>query len=156
RRELLKNCIVHTLLRLPTGMFHDTGSKSNVLFFTKAVRPPTGEPATDELWVYDARDLHHTDTESPLTEDDFAEFLEAYRPGEEGFYGRTESLPRFKRYDRDAVRKILDSPGASLDLRADLAAAPHDFGDPRDIARSIVGHLADAQRSFELVLDSLG
>lgn len=154
RRELLKNCAVHTLLRLPTGMFHDTGSKSNVLFFTKAVRRPTGEPATSELWVYDARDLHHTDTENPLTEDDFAEFLGAYRPGEKGFSGRTES-PRFKRYDRNVVRKILDSPNASLDLRADLTAAAGDFGDPREIARSIVEHLSDAQRSFGLVLDSL-
>ncbi|WP_405936126.1 SAM-dependent methyltransferase [Streptomyces sp. NBC_00726] len=155
RRELLKNCTVHTLLRLPTGMFHDTGSKSNVLFFTKSTRRPTGEPNTDELWVYDARDLHHTDTESPLTEDDFTEFLEAYRPGEEGFTGRTESS-RFKRYDRDAVRKILDSPDVRLDLRADSGEAPYDFGDPRDIARSIVDHLGDAQRSFERVLDSLG
>ncbi|MFC7933174.1 HsdM family class I SAM-dependent methyltransferase [Streptomyces cinereoruber] len=155
RKELLKNCTVHTLLRLPTGMFHDTGSKSNVLFFTKSVRRPTGEPNTDELWVYDARDLHHTNTENPLTEDDFTEFLKAYRPGERGLSGRTESS-RFKRYDRDAVRKILDSPGASLDLRADLASTPDDFGDPRGIARSIVDHLGDAQRSFELVLDSLG
>ncbi|MFD5658702.1 HsdM family class I SAM-dependent methyltransferase [Streptomyces hirsutus] len=155
RRELLKNCTVHTLLRLPTGMFHDTGSKSNVLFFTKSVQRSTGEPATDELWVYDARDRHHTDTENPLTEDDFAEFLEAYRPGEEGFSGRTPSA-RFKRYDRDAVQKIVDSPGASLNLRADPAYAPDDFGDPRDIARSIVDHLGNAQRSFEMVLDSLG
>lgn len=154
RRTLLKNCNVHTLLRLPTGMFHDTGSKSNVLFFTKSVPRSTGEPATDELWVYDARDRHHTDTENPLTEDDFAEFLEAYRPGEEGFSGRTESR-RFKRYDRDAVRKILDSSGARLDLKADAADAPDDFGNPRDIARSIVDHLGDAQRSFQAVLDSL-
>ncbi|MEV0125481.1 N-6 DNA methylase [Streptomyces sp. NPDC050703] len=153
RRVLLKSCNVHTLLRLPTGMFHDTGSKSNVLFFTKSVPRPTGEPATDELWVYDLRDRHHTDTESPLTEDDFAEFLEAYRPGEERFSGRTESR-RFKRYDADAVRQILASPGAKLDLKADLASAPDDFGNPRDIAQSIVDHLGDAQRSFQAVRDS--
>ncbi|MGW5102845.1 HsdM family class I SAM-dependent methyltransferase [Streptomyces sp. NPDC004100] len=155
RRTLLKNCNVHTLLRLPTGMFHDTGSKTNVLFFTKSVPSPTGEPATNELWVYDARDLHHTDTENPLTESDFAEFLEAYRPGEEGFTGRTESR-RFKRFDRDAVRKILAGSTASLNLKADLADAPNDFGNPRDIARSIVDHLGDAQRSFQAVLDALG
>jgi type I restriction enzyme M protein len=155
RRELLKNCTVHTLLRLPTGMFHDTGSKTNVLFFTKSVRRPTGEPATDELWVYDARDLHHTDTDNPLTEDDFADFLEAYRPREAGLSGRTESS-RFKRYDRDAVQNILNSSDVSLDLRADRAGAPDVFGDPRDIARSIVHHLDEARRSFELVLDSLG
>lgn len=154
RRALLKNCNVHTLLRLPTGMFHDTGSKTNVLFFTKSVPRPTGEPATDELWVYDVRDRHHTDTENPLSEEDFAEFLEAYRPGEEGFSGRTESR-RFKSYDRDAVRKIVESSSASLDLKAELADAPEDLGDPRGIAQSIVDHLGDAQRSFQAVLDSL-
>ncbi|MDT0379391.1 N-6 DNA methylase [Streptomyces sp. DSM 42041] len=154
RRALLRNCDVHTLLRLPTGMFHDTGSKSNVLFFIKSVPRPTGEPATDELWVYDARDRHHTNTENPLTEDDFAEFLDAYRAGEEEFSGRTESR-RFKRYDRDAVRKILNSPDARLDLKANLIDAPDDFGDPRDIARSIVDHLGDARKSFQVVLDSL-
>ncbi|MFI2631195.1 N-6 DNA methylase [Streptomyces collinus] len=154
RRALLRNCDVHTLLRLPTGMFHDTGSKSNVLFFTKSVLRPNGDPATDELWVYDARDLHHTDTENPLTEEDFAEFLEAYRPGEEGRAGRDESL-RFKRYGPDAVRKILDSHDASLLLNADPTDAPDDFGDPREIAQSIVDHLGEAQRSFQVVLDSL-
>ncbi|MEV2254992.1 N-6 DNA methylase [Streptomyces sp. NPDC050147] len=154
RKRLLKYCDVHTLLRLPTGMFHDTGSKTNVLFFTKSVPRPTDEPATDELWVYDVRDRHHTNTENPLTEDDFAEFLEAYRPGDEGVSGRTES-ERFKRYDRDAIRRILDSSSASLDLKAHLAAASDDFGDPRDIAQSIVNHLGDAQRSFQVVLDSL-
>ncbi|MGP2440659.1 N-6 DNA methylase [Streptomyces sp. JW3] len=154
RKALLKNCNVHTLLRLPTGMFHDTGSKTNILFFTKSVPRPTGEPATDELWVYDIRDRHHTNTENPLTEDDFAEFLEAYRPGEEGLSGRTES-PRFKRYDRDAVRRILDSSRAGLDLKAHLADTDDDFGNPRDIAQSIVDHLGDAQRSFQVVLDSL-
>ncbi|UFQ14846.1 MULTISPECIES: HsdM family class I SAM-dependent methyltransferase [Streptomyces] len=154
RRTLLKNCNVHTLLRLPTGMFHDTGSKSNILFFTKSALRPSGEPATEDLWVYDLRDRHHRDTESPLTEEDFAEFLQAYRPGEEGFVGRTESQ-RFKRYDCDAVRKILDSPLASLNLKADLSGSPDDFGNPRDIAQSIVDHLDDAQRSFQAVLNSL-
>ncbi|MET9716273.1 hypothetical protein ABZZ46_12775 [Streptomyces rochei] len=62
---------------------------------------------------------------------------------------------RFKHYDRDAVRKILDSPSASLALKVKLADAAENFGDPRGIAQAIVDHLGDAQRGFQAVLDSL-
>lgn len=152
RRQLLMNCDVHTLLRLPTGIFTGTGAKSNILFFTKAVPRPSGEPATRALWVYDARsENHHTDTENPLTEDDFAEFLAEYRPDEPGYAGRTES-PRFKRYE---AAWLLERPGVSLDLKAHLSATLDDFGSPREIAADIVRQLADAQRSFQTVVDSL-
>ena len=53
------------------------------------------------------------------------------------------------------MRKILDSRTASLDLKAHPTDAPDDFGDPREIAQSIVDHLGEAQRSFQVVLDSL-
>ncbi len=123
------NCDVHTLLRLPTGIFHGTNSKSNVLFFTKSAPKPTGEPATRTLWVYDARTgRHHTDTENPpVSEDDFADFLDAFRIGKPDFEGRTES-ERFRRY---TVAELLARPGAGLDLKANMSAALDDFGSPR-------------------------
>ncbi|WP_405947087.1 SAM-dependent methyltransferase [Streptomyces prunicolor] len=151
RRALLNNCDVHALLRLPTGMFYDTGSKSNILFFTKSAPRPSGEAATRELWVYDARDRHHTDTDNRVTEEDFAEFLQGYRSGVDGLSVRTKSR-RFKRYD---VRQVLDDPKASLLLNADPSSELDDFGNPRDIAKSIVDHLGDAQKSFQAVVDSL-
>ncbi|MEU9029295.1 N-6 DNA methylase [Streptomyces sp. NPDC048383] len=152
REALLKNCDVHTLLRLPTGIFHGTNSKSNILFFTKSVPRPTGEPATRELWVYDARtDNHHTDTGRPLTEDGFADFLAAYRPGESDHRGRIPS-PRFRQYPVD---ELLERPNVSLDLKANLAATLDDFGSPGEIALSIADHLDEAGKRFRAVAESL-
>ncbi|MFD0020450.1 class I SAM-dependent DNA methyltransferase [Streptomyces sp. NPDC058382] len=152
REALLKNCDVHTLLRLPTGIFHGTNSKSNILFFTKSVPRPTGDPATRALWVYDARtDNHHTDTGRPLMEDDFADFLAAYRPGESDHRGRIPS-PRFRRYPVD---ELLERPSVSLDLKANLAATLDDFGSPGEIALSIADHLDEAGKRFRAVAESL-
>ena len=53
RRKLLAACDVHTLLRLPTGIFYAGGVKANVLFFDR--KPPSEEPWTDKLWIYDFR-----------------------------------------------------------------------------------------------------
>ncbi|WP_430382390.1 HsdM family class I SAM-dependent methyltransferase [Streptomyces sp. P10-4] len=152
RRNLLMNCDVHTLLRLPTGIFHGTNSKSNVLFFTKSALKPTGEPATRTLWVYDARTgRHHTDTENPMSEDDFTDFLDACRVGVPDFEGRTES-ERFRPY---AVAELLARPGVDLNMKANVSAARDDFGSPRDIALSIADHLDEAGRRFRAVADNL-
>lgn len=152
RRALLMNCDMHTLLRLPTGIFHGTNSKSNVLFFTKSAPKPTGEPATRALWVYDARTgKHHTDTENPMSEDDFADFLDAFRIGGQDFEGRTES-ERFRPYP---VEVLLARPGADLNLKANVTAELDDFGSPRDIALSIADHLDEAGKRFRAVAESL-
>ncbi|MGV4928271.1 type I restriction-modification system subunit M (plasmid) [Streptomyces sp. BHT-5-2] len=152
RRTLLMSCDVHTLLRLPTGIFHGTNSRSNVLFFTKSTSKPTGEPATHTLWVYDARtDKHHTDTENPMSEDDFADFLAAYRVGEPCFEGRTASA-RFRPYPVD---ELLARPGTDLHLGANLTAELDDFGSPQDIALSIADNLDEAGKWFRTVAESL-
>ncbi|GAA2289838.1 SAM-dependent methyltransferase [Streptomyces kunmingensis] len=152
RRALLMNCNVHTLLRLPTGMFYDTGSKSNILFFTKSADPQRpGDIATRELGVFDLRDRHYTDTRNPLAEADFEEFLTTYRLRAEG--QPVESEPQcFRRYD---VGEILRTPTAGLALNGRAATLLDDHGDPRDIAKSIVRHLGEAQKSFQAVVDSL-
>ncbi|MEU6355649.1 N-6 DNA methylase [Streptomyces sp. NPDC047072] len=150
RRALLMNCDVHTLLRLPTGMFYDTNSKSNILFFTKSTPRPSGEPATREVGVFDLRDRHYTDTVNPLAEADFEEFLTTYRIRAAG--QPLESEPScFRRYD---ASEILRTSHASLSLNGRAATALDDYGDPRAIAKSIVQHLGDAQRSFRAVMDS--
>ncbi|MFF7439466.1 N-6 DNA methylase [Streptomyces sp. NPDC008122] len=151
RENLLKNCDVHTLLRLPTGMFFGTNSKSNVLFFTKSVPRPDGAPITRNLWVYDARtDRHHTDTGNPVTEADFDDFLAAYRP-RDAVNSREESQ-RFRRYP---VEELLARKDVNLNLSAHLTADLQDFGSPRDIALSIADSLAEAQDRFRTVAESL-
>ncbi len=79
RRNLLEKCRVHTLLRLPTGIWYSPGVKANVIFFDK--KEGRAEPWTDRLWVYDLRtNLHFTLKQSPIQEKDFAEFIACYRP----------------------------------------------------------------------------
>jgi type I restriction enzyme M protein len=80
RRRLLAECEVHTLLRLPTGIFYAQGVKANVLFFDR--KPGRKEPWTTRLWVYDLRtNEHFTLRQNPLTRKDLDEFVSNYLPG---------------------------------------------------------------------------
>jgi type I restriction enzyme M protein len=72
---------VHTLLRLPTGIFYAQGVKANVLFFDR--KPGAKEPWTKKVWVYDLRtNKHFTLKTKRMTRADLDEFVECYRPGE--------------------------------------------------------------------------
>lgn len=151
RRTLLKNCDVHTLLRLPTGMFQRKGVKSNVLFFTKSTPKPNGRPVTQNLWVYDAHTGNHrTDTGNPVTEADFDEFVAVCLPDGD-IAERTES-ERFRRY---SVNELLDDPTVTFDLKANLAAEADDFGSPKEIATEIADLLDTAATHFREVAEAL-
>ena len=79
RKKLLHECDVHTLLRLPTGLFYAQGVKANVLFLEKKGASET--PWTKKLWIYDLRtNKHFTLKTSPLRRDDLNEFVELYNP----------------------------------------------------------------------------
>jgi type I restriction enzyme M protein len=77
RRELLKQADVHTLLRLPTGIFYAQGVKANVLFFDR--KPAQEKPWTQKLWIYDLRtNLHFTLKENTLKRSDLDDFVACY------------------------------------------------------------------------------
>lgn len=79
RRNLLKQCDVHTLLRLPTGIFYAQGVKANVLFFD--AKPAQENAWTSKLWVYDLRtNMHFTQKTNPLKRADLDEFVECFKP----------------------------------------------------------------------------
>jgi type I restriction enzyme M protein len=79
RRRLLEQCDVHTLLRLPTGIFYAQGVKANVLFFD--AKPGREKPWTEKLWVYDLRtNLHFTLKTNPLKRADLDEFVDCFNP----------------------------------------------------------------------------
>ena len=81
RRNLLQAFDVHTLLRLPTGIFYAQGVKANVLFFD--AKPAREKPWTERLWVYDLRtNKHFTLKMKPLRRADLDDFVACYRPGE--------------------------------------------------------------------------
>ena len=87
RRKLLHECDVHTLLRLPTGIWYFPGVKANVIFFDK--KEGRAETWTDRLWVYDLRtNMHFTLEQSPIQRKDFDEFVGCDRAGRQ--HERTE------------------------------------------------------------------
>ena len=80
RKNLLQKCRVHTLLRLPTGIWYSPGVKANVIFFEK--KEGRAEAWTDKLWVYDLRtNMHFTLKQKPIQRSDFDEFIKCYKPG---------------------------------------------------------------------------
>src|SRR5580704_1143958 len=79
RRKLLKTTELHTILRLPTGIFYANGVKANVIFFDN--REANKDPWTKDVWYYDYRtNIHHTLKKKPLRFEHLAEFIECYNP----------------------------------------------------------------------------
>lgn len=145
RRKLLATCDVHTLLRLPTGIFYANGVKANVLFFDK--KPAREQAWTSKLWVYDLRtNKHFTLKQNPLSEASLAEFVAAYKPGNRD--GRVES-ERFKAFDYDELvardKANLDIIWLKDDSLEDAASLP---------APQVL--LAEITEELEAVVRSLG
>jgi type I restriction enzyme M protein len=116
RRNLLQKCRVHTLLRLPTGIWYSPGVKANVLFFDK--KEGRAAAWTDKLWVYDLRtNMHFTLKQSPIQRKDFDEFVECYKPGKlhkrKATWSDDNPDGRWRSYDYD---DLLKHDKLSLDL----------------------------------------
>jgi type I restriction enzyme M protein len=109
RRELLKRCKVHTLLRLPTGIFYAQGVKANVLFFER--KEASERPWTKDLWIYDLRtNQHFTLKTKPLANKDLEDFKAVYRPGE---FAKRKETERFRKFRYD---EIVARDKANLDI----------------------------------------
>ncbi len=152
RRRLLKEFDVHTLLRLPTGIFYAGGVKANVLFFDK--KPASEAPWTSKLWVYDFRtNQHFTLKQRQLRRADLDEFVECYAPGLPRD-GREES-ERFQSFTYD---ELIARDKANLDitwLRDDSLEDLDNLPAPEVIAREIVEDLTAALAEFEAVAAAL-
>lgn len=104
RKELLKNFNLHTILRLPTGIFYAQGVKANVLFFTK------GTP-TKDIWFFDYRTgVKHTLATNPMLRHHLDEFVECYKADNinartETYNAETNPNGRWRKYDVDEVMK---------------------------------------------------
>ena len=146
RRRLLHECDVHTLLRLPTGVFYAQGVKANVLFFER--RPASETPSTRELWVYDLRtNRHFTLKQNPLRREHLQDFVDAYS-------SRVES-ERFKRFTYD---ELLARDKVSLDLvwlRDESLEDLENLPPPDVIAQEIVEDLEAALAEFSAVARAL-
>ena len=151
RRRLLHDCEVHTLLRLPTGIFYAQGVKANVLFFRR--RPGAEAAWTRELWVYDLRtNKHFTRKQYPLRRADLDDFVACYRPGERH---RREESERFKRFSYD---ELLARDKVSLDifwLRDDSLTDTDDLPPPAVLAAEIAEDLQAALEEIQALAESL-
>jgi type I restriction enzyme M protein len=152
RRKLLHECDVHTLLRLPTGVFYAQGVKANVLFFDR--KPASEDPWTKALWVYDLRtNQHFTLKENPLRFEHLEPFVGAFRA--ENRTTRQES-ERFRSFPYD---ELLQRDKASLDLiwlRDESLEDGENLPDPAVIAAEIVEDLEAALAQFSAIASSLG
>ena len=152
RRKLLTDFDLHTMLRLPTGIFYAQGVKANVLFFDKRVARP-GQPWTERLWVYDLRtNKHFTLKQNPLRRADLEDFVAAYKPGARG---EREESERWKPFTYD---EITARDKANLDitwLRDESLEDLDNLPSPDVLAREIVEDLTAALEEFEAVATAL-
>jgi type I restriction enzyme M protein len=152
RRRLLHDCDLHTLLRLPTGIFYAQGVKANVVFFDK--KPASETPWTKQLWVYDLRtNQHFTLKTNPLKRAHLDEFVACYKPGRRAERVATWSAEvpegrwRAFSYDELATRDNL-----SLDitwLKDEALEESASLPSPDVIASEIVEDLRAALVEFE-------
>jgi type I restriction enzyme M protein len=151
RRKLLHECDMHTLLRLPTGVFYAQGVKANVLFFDK--KPASEKPWTQTLWIYDLRtNKHFTLKTNPLHYEDLQDFIKCYNP--QNRYERKPS-ERFKPY---AYNELIQRDKASLDItfmKDESLEDSENLPPPDVLAREITENLQSALEQFSSIQDNL-
>lgn len=145
RQKLMQNTDLHTILRLPTGIFYANGVKANVLFFDNREASPN--PWTKEVWYYDYRtNIHHTLKKKPLRYEDLQDFISCYNPSNR--HQRTETWHEQNnpegRWRKFSYEQILARDKTSLDIfwlkdksLADLDNLP----EPDDIAAEIIDNV---------------
>ncbi|TIM34157.1 MAG: SAM-dependent methyltransferase [Mesorhizobium sp.] len=154
RTWLMDLCNLHTILRLPTGIFYAQGVKTNVLFFQ---RGKTDKAHTKALWVYDMRaNMPAFGKTRPLTVTDFAEFEAAYGTNPNGGAERKEqgAEGRWKRFSREAIAARNDNLDIAW-LRDTETEAEEALTEPEDIAAAIIGHLKAALEEIEALSEEL-
>jgi type I restriction enzyme M protein len=158
RKKLLETTEVHTILRLPTGIFYANGVKANVVFFDN--KPSSKDPWTKEIWFYDYRtNIHHTLKKNPLKLSDLQDFITCYNASNRHKRKETwsEKTPdgRWRKFSYD---EIIGRDKTSMDITwlkdrslADLDNLP----DPDVLAEEIVENLESALDGFKQIIEKL-
>lgn len=158
RRKLMHECDLHTVLRLPTGIFYAQGVKANVLFFDR--KPASAKPWTKEVWFYDLRtNMHFTLKQNRMTREDLGDFVACYKPGEQHKRRPTWSEKNPDgRWRKFTYKEIVSRDKASLDifwLRDESLEDSSDLPDPHLIAAEIAEDLESALEQIRDVLADL-
>ena len=159
RRKLLETTELHTILRLPTGIFYANGVKANVLFFDNRAANKT--PWTKEVWYYDYRtNIHHTLKKKPLRFEDLQEFIACYNPLNRHERKETwgEAANPEGRWRKFGYEQIIARDKTSLDIfwlkdksLADLDNLP----EPDELAGEIIENLEAGLNSFRQIATAL-
>jgi len=151
RRKLMHECEVHTLLRLPTGVFYAQGVKANVIFFDRKSASET--PWTKKLWIYDLRtNKHFTLKTNPLKYEDLQDFIQCYNP--ENRHQRNET-ERFRCFTYD---ELMQRDKVSLDifwLKDESLEDLENLPDPEVLAHEIMENLESALGQFKGIVNEL-
>jgi len=158
RKQLLSTTDLHTILRLPTGVFYKQGVKANVIFFDN--KPAAKDPWTKAIWFYDFRtNIHFTLKKNPLKPDDLQDFITCYhaqnRHQRSETYSEQNPEGRWRKFTYD---EIIARDKTSLDIfwlkdksLTDLDNLP----DPDVLALEIMENLEVGLESFRTIVDSL-
>lgn len=160
RKKLLENTDLHTILRLPTGIFYAHGVKANVLFFDN--QPASPKAWTKEVWYYDYRtNVHHTLKKKPLRFEDLAEFIESYNP--KNRLKRKDTWDAKKnpegRWRKFSYKELIARDKTSLDvfwLKDKSLTDLDNLPEPDELAEEIIENLEAGLNSFRTVLEGLG
>jgi len=158
RKQILQTTDLHTILRLPTGIFYKPGVKANVLFFDN--RPGAKEAWTKELWFYDYRtNVHHTLKKKPMVFEDLQEFIDLYNPSNR--YDRKETWSEENpdgRWRKYSYEEVLARDKTNLDIfwlkdksLADLDNLP----DPDILANEIIENIEAGLESFREIMATI-
>ena len=159
RKQLMKTTELHTILRLPTGVFYAQGVKANVLFFNN--KPASKEAWTKEIWFYDYRtNIHHTLKKKPMRMSDLAEFVKLYNSKNINKRRQTWSEKNEEgRWRKYTYKEILKRDKTSLDIfwlkdksLTDLENLP----DPDVLANEIIENLESGLSSFREIMEVIG
>lgn len=156
RKKLLETTDLHTILRLPTGIFYSQGVKANVIFFDN--KPASKEPWTKEIWYYDYRtNVHHTQKKNPMRVEDLQDFVTCYNPTnrhkrKETYHPEKNPEGRWRKFTYD---EIVSRDKTSLDITwlkdkslTDLDSLP----DPDELAEDIIENLEAGLESFRAIM----
>ena len=158
RKELMKTTELHTILRLPTGIFYAQGVKANVLFFDN--KPASKDPWTKEVWIYDYRsNISHTLKKNPMTSEHLKDFVKLYNP--ENRNKRTETWSETNpegRWRKFTYSEIIERDKTNLDIfwikdksLTDLDNLP----DPDVLANEIIENIEAGLNSFKEIMETI-
>ncbi len=159
RQKLLESTELHTILRLPTGIFYANGVKANVLFFDN--RPASPKPWTKEVWYYDYRtNVHHTLKKKTMRFEDLADFIACYRPEnrhkrKSTWLAETNPEGRWRKY---SYEELVGRDKTSLDvfwLKNESFTDLDNLPEPDELAEEIIENLEAGLNSFREVLVGL-